>query len=145
MRGQLGKQMLKLGTSQEAFARRRFFQQTNNAHELNLAFSPRDVEHAAKQRERSVDCSVARLLFLPFAHELANLVHGNSGYWRDLLGGTVVEEPIQRQQSPDRLRAIGQRLQGFVPSMHVVIQNVSVRSVHLDEVWVSVEDGPKWT
>ena len=22
---------------------------------------------------------------------------------------------------------------------------VSVRSVHLDEVWVGVEDGPKWT
>jgi hypothetical protein len=24
-------------------------------------------------------------------------------------------------------------------------QAVSVRSVHLDEVWVGVEDGPKWT
>ena len=27
----------------------------------------------------------------------------------------------------------------------VLIMYVSVRSVHLDEVWVGVEDGPKWT
>jgi hypothetical protein len=59
-----GKQIFELSTRHKTFACGRFFQQTNDGHELNLAVSPCDVEHTANQRQRAVNSRVARLLCL---------------------------------------------------------------------------------
>ena len=86
--------MLELGTSYKAFARGRFFQQTNNGHKLDLVVYPCDVEHSAKQGQRSVDGCVTPLIVLPLANKLANLIHGEGCYQRALTGGTVAEELV---------------------------------------------------